>query len=85
VPLSRRFRNVPMVSISAAQGARVPAANRIATVLHRLLAALHAFRPTPRGYLAFLGRISLEKRMASKRLPACCCRGSGLHLPRVVA
>ena len=62
----------------------MPAANWIATVHHRLLADLHAFRPTPGGYLAFLGRISLEKRMASERLPAY-RRGSGLHLPRVVA
>jgi hypothetical protein len=44
VQLFRRFRNVPIVSISAAQGARVPAANWIATVHHRLLADLHAFR-----------------------------------------
>jgi glycosyltransferase involved in cell wall biosynthesis len=55
---------MPLVSISDAQRGPIPHANFLGTVLHGLPANLH--KPTfhPRGgYLAFLGRISPEKRL----------------------
>jgi len=61
-PLFRRFRDVPLVSISDAQRAPIPWANWIETIPHGLPANLHPFQPRPGGYLAFLGRISPEKR-----------------------
>lgn len=57
------FPDMPLVSISDSQRAPIPDANFVATVLHGLPANTH--RPTfsPQGdYLAFLGRISPEKR-----------------------
>lgn len=62
-PFYRAFPQMPLVSISDAQRAPIPDANFAATVMHGLPADLH--RPTfdPHGgYLAFLGRISAEKR-----------------------
>jgi glycosyltransferase involved in cell wall biosynthesis len=58
------FPEMPLVSISDAQRGPIPHANFLGTVLHGLPANLH--KPTfhPRGgYLAFLGRISPEKRL----------------------
>jgi Glycosyl transferases group 1 len=55
---------VPLVSISEAQREPIPTANFVGTVLHGIPREL--FEPTllPRGgYLAFLGRISPEKRV----------------------
>ncbi len=57
------FPDMPLVSISASQRRPVPDANFAATIHHGLPNRLH--RPTfdPKGgYLAFLGRISPEKR-----------------------
>src|SRR5205814_748941 len=61
-PLYLGFNDMPLVSISNAQRRPVPTANFAATVYHGLPVNLH--RPTePRGdYVAFLGRISPEKR-----------------------
>jgi glycosyltransferase involved in cell wall biosynthesis len=54
---------MPLVSISNAQRRPVPNANFVATVLHGLPADLHKPIFNPRGgYVAFLGRISVEKR-----------------------
>src|SRR5215470_5223590 len=61
-PLFRRFRDVPLVSISDAQRAPIPWANWIETIPHGLPANLHEFRPRHGDYLVFLGRISPEKR-----------------------
>ena len=58
------FPEMPLVSISDAQRAPIPHANILATVYHGL--PIKLLRPTyhPRGgYLAFLGRISPEKRV----------------------
>ncbi len=53
----------PMVSISDRQRAPLPEANWIGTVHHGILPELFPFRANPQGgYLAFLGRISPEKR-----------------------
>jgi len=57
------FSEMPMVSISHAQRAPLSHANFVATVLHGLPADLHKPIFQPRGgYVAFLGRISPEKR-----------------------
>jgi glycosyltransferase involved in cell wall biosynthesis len=58
------FPDMPLVSISNAQRAPVPNANFVATVYHGLPSDLHTATLEPRGgYLAFLGRISPEKRV----------------------
>src|SRR5206468_8691833 len=57
------FSEMPLISISDAQRAPLAMANWIATVYHGLPDALFDFQPEPEGYLAFLGRISLEKRV----------------------
>jgi glycosyltransferase involved in cell wall biosynthesis len=62
-PFYRGFQDMPLVSISNAQRAPIANANFVATIYHGL--PLHLQEPTfnPRGrYLAFLGRISPEKR-----------------------
>jgi glycosyltransferase involved in cell wall biosynthesis len=57
------FRDMPLVSVSDAQRRPVPDANVVAIVPHGLPVDLHRFVARPRGgYLAFLGRISPEKR-----------------------
>jgi glycosyltransferase involved in cell wall biosynthesis len=62
-PLYVGFSDMPLVSISGAQRKPVPNANFVATVNHGLPTQL--LKPTYRprgGYVAFLGRISPEKR-----------------------
>jgi glycosyltransferase involved in cell wall biosynthesis len=61
VPLFQEFRDMPVVSISAAQREPLPWANWRATVYHGLPEHLYRFRPKPGRYLAFLGRVSPEK------------------------
>ncbi|MBV8682687.1 MAG: glycosyltransferase family 4 protein [Caulobacteraceae bacterium] len=56
-----RWRRYPLVSISAAQRVFLPMANWIGTVHHGMPADAYRFSSRPRGYLAFLGRISPEK------------------------
>ena len=63
VPLYREFGDVPVVSISDAQREPLPWVNWQATVYHGLPEDLYRFRSTPGDYLAFLGRISPEKRV----------------------
>jgi glycosyltransferase involved in cell wall biosynthesis len=60
--LFREFDDVPVVSISDAQRAPLPHACWAGTVYHGLPPGLHRFNPGPGSYLAFLGRISPEKR-----------------------
>ena len=62
-PLFRQFRDVRLVSISQAQRRPAPRLNWVGNVYHGLPRDL--YRPTERhdGYLAFLGRISPEKRV----------------------
>jgi glycosyltransferase involved in cell wall biosynthesis len=62
-PLFAGFSDMPLVSISNAQRKPIPNANFVATVYHGL--PLHLLKPTYKasgGYVAFLGRISPEKR-----------------------
>lgn len=63
VPLYQEFRDMPVISISDAQRAPLPQANWQATVPHGLPADLYAFHPDRGRYLAFLGRVSREKRL----------------------
>ena len=61
--LYRGFPDMPLVSISNSQRLPIPDANFVATIYHGLPRDL---MPTPNpqgGYLAFLGRISPEKRV----------------------
>lgn len=58
----RRWPQFPLVSISDDQRRPLPFANWAATVHHGMSADLYAFTPRSDGYLAFLGRISPEKR-----------------------
>jgi glycosyltransferase involved in cell wall biosynthesis len=63
VPLYQEFRNMPVISISNAQREPLSWANWQATVYHGLPADLYRFCPEPGSYLAFVGRISPEKRV----------------------
>lgn len=62
-PIYREFKGMRLISISGAQRMPMPWASWLATIHHGLPEDLH--RPTygPGGYLAFLGRISPEKRV----------------------
>lgn len=62
-PLYREFSDMPLVSVSDAQRRPLPRANWQATVHHGMPPYLHRFRSQPGRYLAFLGRISPEKRL----------------------
>jgi glycosyltransferase involved in cell wall biosynthesis len=62
-PLYNAFSDVPLVSISRSQRQPMPSVNWVGTVHHGL--PHHLLQPAARrsgGYLAFLGRISPEKR-----------------------
>jgi glycosyltransferase involved in cell wall biosynthesis len=61
-PVYSRYRSVPLVSISNAQRAPLQFMNWVATIHHGLPRDLLRFSPGPGKYLAFLGRISPEKR-----------------------
>jgi glycosyltransferase involved in cell wall biosynthesis len=61
-PLYREFNDVPVVSISDAQREPLPEARWVGTVHHGLPLDLLEFHSEPGTYLAFLGRISPEKR-----------------------
>jgi glycosyltransferase involved in cell wall biosynthesis len=61
-PLYREFSDMPVVSISDNQRRPLPFANWLGTVYHGMPEDLHTFREQSEGYLAFLGRISPEKR-----------------------
>ncbi len=58
----RRWARYPLVSISDDQRRPLPYANWIGTAHHGMDPGLYRFHPRHRGYLAFLGRISPEKR-----------------------
>jgi glycosyltransferase involved in cell wall biosynthesis len=63
VPLYEEFCDMPVISISNAQREPLPWVNWQATVYHGVPADIYRFRPEPGSYLAFLGRISPEKRV----------------------
>lgn len=57
-----KYREMPLVSISNAQRKPLRWANWCSTIYHGLPEDLYQFNAQPDGYLAFLGRISPEKR-----------------------
>lgn len=61
--LLEAFRDMPLISISDYQRTPVGWGNWVATVYHGLPEELYTFRAEPGTYLAFLGRISPEKRV----------------------
>lgn len=63
VGLYKEFCDIPLVSISDAQRQPLWWGNWQATVYHGLPEELYLFHQTPGTYLAFLGRISPEKRV----------------------
>lgn len=62
-PLYKTFSDMPVVSISMAQRKPLPENNWIGNVYHGLPGDLLLPNYKPGGYLAFLGRISREKRV----------------------
>ena len=58
----QRWPRFPLVSISDDQRRPLASANWAATVQHGMAAKLYSFQAESQGYLAFLGRISPEKR-----------------------
>jgi glycosyltransferase involved in cell wall biosynthesis len=63
VPMYREFNDMNVVSISNAQRTPLPWANWAGTVYHGLPEDLYKLQAGPGGYLAFLGRVSPEKRV----------------------
>ena len=62
-PIYRAFPGMPLISISDAQRAPMPTpVNWLGTVYHGLPAGALRCSPSPGSYLAFIGRISPEKR-----------------------
>jgi len=61
--LYERFREVPLVSISEAQRRPIPGAHWLGTVYHALPPDLYRPGYNPQPYLAFVGRVSPEKRL----------------------
>jgi glycosyltransferase involved in cell wall biosynthesis len=63
MPVFECFPEMPLVSISNSQRRPMPSCvNWLATVYHGLPASVCPYNPRGGGYLAFLGRISPEKR-----------------------
>jgi glycosyltransferase involved in cell wall biosynthesis len=61
--LFAEYRDVPLVSISDDQRRAIPEANWQGTVYHGLPRDAFTFRESPGKYLAYLGRMSPEKRV----------------------
>lgn len=59
----KEFRDIPVVSISNSQRKPVPCANWKGTVYHGLPLDLFNYNYLPGNYLAYVGRISPEKRV----------------------
>jgi glycosyltransferase involved in cell wall biosynthesis len=62
-PVFETFRDIPIISISNSQRRPLPHANWVRTIHHGLPGALLTPQPANPSYLAFLGRISPEKRL----------------------
>jgi glycosyltransferase involved in cell wall biosynthesis len=77
VPLYQEFPEMPVVSISDAQREPLPWINWLGTVYHGVPPNLYTFREEPGQYLAFLGRISPEKRVDRA---ICIARRAGIPL-----
>ncbi len=77
VPLYHAFRETPVVSISNAQRKPLPWLNWQGTVYHGLTENQFTLHPEPGKYLAYIGRISPEKRVDRSIEIA---RGAGMPL-----
>jgi glycosyltransferase involved in cell wall biosynthesis len=81
--LAERYRardDMPLVSISDSQRAPLPDAPWLGTVHHGLPRSVCQFEPSPRGgYLAFLGRISRDKRV-DRAIEIARCARLPLHI-----
>ena len=62
LPIYRSYKDLPVISISDDQRRPIPDLNWVGTIHHGLPRDLLRFSPKPGDYLAFLGRISPEKR-----------------------
>jgi glycosyltransferase involved in cell wall biosynthesis len=62
-PFLETYAEMPLISISDAQRRPVARANWIATIHHGMPRRIHTFGNEPGDYLAFLGRVSPEKRL----------------------
>jgi glycosyltransferase involved in cell wall biosynthesis len=62
LPVYRHYKDHPVISISHDQRRPLPEMNWVGTVYHGLPRNLLKFRSEPGDYLAFLGRMSPEKR-----------------------
>ena len=62
LPVYRHYKDQPVISISHDQRRPLPEMNWVGTVYHGLPRNLLKFRSEPGDYLAFLGRLSPEKR-----------------------
>lgn len=62
-PLFNEYAEMPLVSISNSQRRPLPNVNWVGTVYHGLPPDLYRLHENPGTYLAFLGRISPEKRL----------------------
>jgi glycosyltransferase involved in cell wall biosynthesis len=63
VPLYDEYSDLPVVSISESQREPIPQAHWVGTVHHGLPRDLYHFHAEPGHYLAFIGRVSPEKRL----------------------
>ena len=63
IPLYQEFRDMPVASISDVQREPLPWINWRGTVYHGLPSHLYSYKEKPGDYLAFLGRVSPEKRV----------------------
>jgi glycosyltransferase involved in cell wall biosynthesis len=63
IPVYKRYADAPLISISRAQRKPLPWVNWVGNIHHGLPVELHSFYPDGGKYLAFLGRISPEKRL----------------------
>jgi glycosyltransferase involved in cell wall biosynthesis len=63
LPVYKKFPDAPLISISLSQRKPMPRVNWIGNVSHGLPTDLLTFQPEAGSYLAFLGRISPEKRV----------------------
>jgi len=62
LPVYRHYKDQPVISISHDQRRPLPELNWVGTIYHGLPRNLLKFRSEPGDYLAFLGRLSPEKR-----------------------
>jgi glycosyltransferase involved in cell wall biosynthesis len=61
-PIYDRYADLPLVSISQAQSDFLPRMNWVDMIYHGLPCTSYRLNPNPGKYLAFLGRLSPEKR-----------------------